>query len=126
MAERLFARANVIPVLDTVPREFLGEGGLLTGIALENVKTKKTSLLSCAGAFIAIGRVPNSNFAGDVLPRDGSGHFLGIPPDFVSTPVPGIFLAGDCQDRAYRQAIVAAGAGCKAALCAEKWLRGGD
>jgi thioredoxin reductase (NADPH) len=104
--------------------EILGDetGKKVGGVILRNCLTEQISHLPCAAIFVAIGQVPNSDFAAGILDRDEDGFFLGIPPDYGTTAAPGIFLAGDCQDRTHRQAIVAAGAGCKAALSAERWL----
>jgi thioredoxin reductase (NADPH) len=124
MVTRALGTANIVPVWHAIPEEIhgSGDGKKVTAITLRHLLTGETSHLSCAALFLAIGQLPNSDFAGGVLERDGDGFFLGTPPDHVGTSVPGIFVAGDCQDRTHRQAIVAAGAGCRAALQAEKWL----
>jgi thioredoxin reductase (NADPH) len=72
--------------------------------------------------FIAIGHVPNTKpFAGQ-LDMDEEGYFVPSGENTVNTNVPGVYVAGDCADKVYRQAITAAGMGCRAAIEAERWL----
>jgi thioredoxin reductase (NADPH) len=87
---------------------------------LKNVKTGTQSVLDCAGVFVAIGHVPNTQLFNGVLDMDESGYIN--PRKGAGTNVPGVFVAGDCADRVYRQAVTAAGMGCAAAIEAERYL----
>jgi thioredoxin reductase (NADPH) len=87
---------------------------------LKNLKTGAESILDCAGVFIAIGHGPNTNIFKGQIEMDANGFIsrkLG-----TMTNVAGVFVAGDCADNVYRQAITAAGAGCAAAIDAERFL----
>ncbi len=104
--------------------EVLGDDSGVTGVRLKSTDTGAESRLDLAGVFIAIGHKPNTElFAGQLAMRDG---YLvikgGGEGDATSTSIPGVFAAGDVADHVYRQAITSAGAGCMAALDAEKFL----
>src|SRR5512133_2923546 len=92
----------------------------ITGVKLRNVKTGADSELDCAGVFVAVGHVPNTSLFQGVIDMDAQGYI--IPKRGAETNVPGVFVAGDCSDRVYRQAITAAGMGCAAAIEAERYL----
>jgi thioredoxin reductase (NADPH) len=124
MAERTLANEKIKPVWDTVVTDILDvRQDKVTGVKLRNVKTGQERLLECAGVFVAIGHVPNTQLFKDVLDLDDAGYIL--PTKGAATRVPGVFVAGDCVDRVYRQAITAAGMGCAAAIEAERFLAGG-
>jgi thioredoxin reductase (NADPH) len=89
-------------------------------VRLKNVKTGKESVLACAGVFVAIGHVPNTQLFKGVIKMDDAGYI--IPEKGTMTNVPGVFVAGDCSDRVYRQAVTAAGMGCAAAMDVERHL----
>jgi thioredoxin reductase (NADPH) len=89
-------------------------------VRLKNLKTAKESSLDCAGVFVAIGHVPNTQLFKGVIDMDENGYI--ISKQGSTTNVPGIFVAGDCSDHVYRQAITAAGMGCAAAIDAERYL----
>jgi thioredoxin reductase (NADPH) len=121
MAQRVLAHAKIKPVWDTVVTEIKDcKLDKVTGVALKNLKTGAESVLPCAGVFVAIGHVPNTQLFKGVLAMDENGYI--IPRQGTSTNIPGVFVAGDCADHIYRQAITAAGSGCAAAIDAERFL----
>lgn len=93
----------------------------VTGVRLRNVKTGELSSVPCGAVFVAIGHLPNTEpFAGHVAMEDG---YILLPDAGRSfTTVEGVFAAGDCADHVYRQAVTAAGMGCRAAIDVERWL----
>ena len=121
MAERALNHPKIKPVWDSVVTEVLDVAkDTVTGIKLKNLKTGAESLLPCAGVFIAVGHVPNTKIFAGKITLDENGFI--IPQHGTMTNVPGVFVAGDCADHVYRQAITAAGAGCAAAIDAERFL----
>jgi thioredoxin reductase (NADPH) len=121
MAERVHAHAKIKPVWDSAVTEILDVAqDKVTGVKLKNLKTGAESILPCAGVFIAIGHGPNTDIFKGQIEMDKNGFI--IPKDGTMTNVPGVFVAGDCADQVYRQAITAAGAGCAAAIDAERFL----
>lgn len=121
MAQRALANEKIKPVWDSVVTEVLGvDQGKVSGVRLQNVHTKTESTLACAGVFVAIGHVPNTQIFKGLLDMDEHGYL--IPKRGMATNVPGVFVAGDCADRIYRQAVTAAGMGCAAAIEAERFL----
>ena len=121
MGERALANPKIRPVWDSVVTEVLDVSqGKVSGVRLKNVKTGAESVLPCAGLFVAIGHLPNTELFKGVLDMDEAGYFM--PKGGTATNVPGVFVAGDCADRVYRQAVTAAGFGCAAAIEAERYL----
>ena len=115
MAERTLANPKIKPVWDSVVTEVLDvKQDKVTGVRVKNVKTNAETVLACAGVFVAIGHVPNTQLFKGVIDMDDSGYI--IPKQGTATNVPGVFVAGDCADRVYRQAVTAAGMGCAAAI----------
>ncbi|WP_371355830.1 thioredoxin-disulfide reductase [Pseudomonas chlororaphis] len=104
--------------------EVLGDASGVTGARLRDSLTGETKELALTGVFIAIGHKPNTDlFKGQLEMRDG--YLLvkgGSEGDATATGIPGVFAAGDVADHVYRQAVTSAGAGCMAALDAEKFL----
>ncbi len=108
-------------VLNVNIKEILGDGNLVNGVRVESNGQNRTIPLS--GVFMAIGHEPSTKpFAGQIELYDDGTVKTGFTSE-TSTSVPGVFAAGDCADRVYRQAITSAGQGCKAALDAEKYLQ---
>jgi thioredoxin reductase (NADPH) len=121
MADRTLSHPKIKPVWDSVVTEVLDvKQAKVTGVRLKNVKTNAESEAPCAGVFVAVGHVPNTQLFKGVIAMDESGYI--IPKLGAATNVPGVFVAGDCADRVYRQAITAAGMGCAAAIEAERYL----
>lgn len=121
MADRVHAHQTIKPVWDSLVTEVLGVGnGSVTGVRLKNVKTGAESVLDCAGVFVAIGHTPNTEIFKGQIEMDSNGFI--IRKEGSATSVPGVFVAGDCSDPVYRQAITAAGMGCAAAIDAERFL----
>ncbi|ORX95629.1 thioredoxin reductase Trr1 [Basidiobolus meristosporus CBS 931.73] len=123
MANRLLKHSKIEVLWNTVPLEAKGDGSLLNGLILQDTKTKETRELAVNGLFYAIGHTPNTApFKGQLdLDQDG---YIKVEAGSTRTNIPGIFAAGDVQDRRYRQAITAAGSGCMAALDSLEYLEG--
>jgi thioredoxin reductase (NADPH) len=121
MADRVLGHEKIQPVWDSTVEEILGvDVDKVTGVRLKNQKTGEESSMSCAGVFVAIGLVPNTAMFKGVIDMDESGY---IQPKHGSfTNVEGVFVAGDCADKHYRQAITAAAMGCMAGIDAERYL----
>jgi thioredoxin reductase (NADPH) len=121
MLERVLSHAKITPVWDAVVTEILDTKlDKVTGVRLKNVKTGAESLLPCAGVFVAIGHIPNTQLFKGVIDMDENGYIK--PKHGTATNIPGVFVAGDCSDHVYRQAVTAAGSGCAAAMDAERFL----
>lgn len=121
MADRTLSHAKIKPIWDTAVTEILdATQDKVTGVRLKNLKTNEEKVLPCAGVFIAIGHVPNTQLFKGVLDMNENGYI--IPKRGTETNVPGVFVAGDCSDHVYRQAVTAAGLGCAAAIDAERYL----
>lgn len=125
MADRVTNHEKIEVHWDTVPLEVLAdETGNMRAARIRNVKTGDESELESKGFFIAIGHLPNTAPFADAIATDGNGYFVPEQGSQVMTRIPGVFVAGDCADHVYRQAITAAGMGCQAAIDAERWLAG--
>jgi len=119
MQDRAFKNPKISFIWDTEITEVLGENEV-TGLRLHNVKSDEESILPVQGFFLAIGHQPNTDLFKGILDMDNIGYI--VPVEHTMTNVPGIFAAGDVTDHRYRQAITAAGDGCRAAIDAERWL----
>lgn len=121
MADRTLANPKIKPVWNSVVTEILDLAkDDVTGVRLKNTVTGEESTLDCSGVFVAIGHVPNTQLFQGVVDMDENGYIK--PVRGAATNVPGVFVAGDCADHVYRQAITAAGMGCAAAIEAERYL----
>ncbi len=125
MQERLLSNPKVKPLWSSVVEQVLGDDQQgMTGVRVKNLISGETQEIEAAGMFVAIGHSPNTHFLKGQLPTNAQGY-LELTDRFTSqTHVEGVFAAGDVADPTYRQAITAAGMGCKAALDAERWLAG--
>ncbi|MBF0184815.1 MAG: thioredoxin-disulfide reductase [Magnetococcales bacterium] len=123
MQERLFANPKVHTIWNVVVEEILGDpkAGGVSGLRLKDVQTGALQELAVTGVFIAIGHTPNTTIFGDQLDKDEQGYLI-TKSHSTATNIPGVFAAGDVQDKTFRQAITAAGTGCMAALEAERYL----
>jgi thioredoxin reductase (NADPH) len=106
-------------IWNSVVEDILGDKNV-TGVLLRNLITGITTILPCAGVFVAIGHRPNTTLFAGQLEMDAKGYL--VTRDGTATSVPGVFAAGDVQDSTYRQAVTAAGTGCMAAIDAERFL----
>ena len=121
MAERTLANDKIEPVWHSEVTEVLDIAqDKVTGVRLRNNQSGDESTLDCAGLFIAIGHVPNTQLFRGVIDMNDAGYIL--PQRGQETNVAGVFVAGDCSDHVYRQAVTAAGQGCAAAIDAERYL----
>ena len=121
MQDRAFKNPKISVIWDTEITEVLGENEV-TGLRLHNVKTGEESTLPVQGFFLAIGHQPNTDLFKGILDLDKVGYI--VPVEHTMTNIPGVFAAGDVTDHRYRQAVTAAGDGCRAAIDAERWLEG--
>jgi thioredoxin reductase (NADPH) len=123
MAERTVSHPKITVLWNTVPTAVLaGAEGTMEAVQVRDTVDGSERTLAAKGFFIAIGHLPNSQpFAGQ-LPLDENGYFVPAAGSQVRTALPGVYVAGDCADHVYRQAITAAGMGCQAAIEAERWL----
>ena len=119
MQDRAFKNPKISFIWDTDVIEVLGEDAM-TGLRLRNVKTGEESVLPVQGLFLAIGHKPNTDLFKGVIEMDKAGYI--VPIEHTMTNIPGVFAAGDVTDHRYRQAVTAAGDGCRAAIDLERWL----
>ncbi len=123
MQQRALDHPKVQVEWNSVPLEVLGDDKAgVTGLKLKDTQTSETRELPVSGMFLAIGHTPNTAFLGGQLPTDEKGYLKLADPYRSTTEIDGAFAAGDVVDSVYRQAITAAGMGCKAAIDAERWL----
>lgn len=113
LQERAFSNPKVRFIWDSTVEAVLGSDKV-TGVTVKNLKTGETSTLDVDGVFPYIGHIPNSWLFKDVLDLDENGYIMA--DDRTRTKIPGVFAAGDVVDHVYRQAVTAAGEGCKAAM----------
>ncbi|GMG04959.1 unnamed protein product [[Candida] boidinii] len=121
MQKRVKSNPKLEILFETVSLEAKGDGRFLTSLNIQNVKTKETRDLEVNGLFYAIGHTPATQVFKGQLETDEDGY-IKTTPGTAATSIPGIFAAGDVQDKKYRQAITSAGTGCMAALEAEHFV----
>ncbi|MEM8737852.1 MAG: FAD-dependent oxidoreductase [Planctomycetota bacterium] len=121
MQERAHKNDKIEIMWNTEITDVLGDEKI-TGVKLINNQTQEESEMELGGLFMAIGHTPITGFLDGQLPADDAGYLLLDDPYRSTTEIPGVFLAGDVADHVYRQAVTAAGMGCKAAIDAERWL----
>ncbi len=121
MQEKASKNPKIDFTWDSIPDEILDVNqGKVTGVRIRNLRTSAVMERPVDGIFIAIGHTPNTQVFRDLMEMDELGYIK--THDGTKTSVPGVFAAGDVQDRVYRQAITAAGSGCMAAMDAERFL----
>jgi thioredoxin reductase (NADPH) len=119
MQDRAFANEKIEFVWDSAVEEILGNGSV-SGVRLRNLKTDEATELDAGGVFVAIGHTPNTSLFEDQLELQNG--YIVVDEPTTQTSVEGVFACGDVVDFTYRQAITAAGMGCKAAIDAERYL----
>jgi thioredoxin reductase (NADPH) len=123
MADRATSHPKIEMVWDSAPVAVEGvEAGSVSGLRIKNLKSGVESTLDIKGVFVAIGHIPNTGAFASAVETDDGGYFKPVLGSQVQTSTPGVYVAGDCADHVYRQAITAAGMGCQAAIEAERWL----
>ncbi|MGZ4147286.1 MAG: thioredoxin-disulfide reductase [Actinomycetota bacterium] len=121
MQDRVMANPKIGVTWNAVLEEIVGDDAV-TGVRLRDVRTDETSEVATDGVFMAIGHTPNTSlFQGQLELANG---YVVVREPTTRTSVPGVFAAGDVTDVIYRQAVTAAGQGCKAAIDAERFLGG--
>jgi len=123
MQDRVFENSKIEVLWNSAITDMCGEPnkGGLTSVKIQDTLTNKISDLKCDGVFVAIGHKPNSDLFLDQLKLDETGYII-TKGDSSITSIKGVFAAGDIHDTRYRQAVTAAGSGCKAALDAEHYI----
>lgn len=119
MQEKVKANNKIAFMMNTQVREIFGENKV-TGIKLFNSKTEQITDIGCDGVFVAIGHKPNTGIFQGILDMDQKGYLK--KQEYTFSPISGVFIAGDVTDFRYRQAVTAAGEGCKAAIDVERFL----
>jgi thioredoxin reductase (NADPH) len=123
MADRATSHPKIEMVWNSVPVAVEGVAeGAVSGLRIRNVNNDVESVLPIKGLFVAIGHQPNTAAFASALVTDGQGYLKPAAGSQVRTHIPGVYVAGDCADHVYRQAVTAAGMGCQAAIEVERWL----
>ena len=123
LQKRLFAKENINIIWNNVISEILGDENGVNSLEIKAKNSEKTEIIKVEGVFIAIGHSPSTEPFKGVLEMDQEGYIIAQKPGTSITNIEGVFAAGDCVDKIYRQAVTAAGMGCMAALDAEKWIQ---
>lgn len=121
--DRLFKNPKISVIWNAEVQEIVGTDAppSVTGLKLRDTQTNVTSEMAVEGLFIAIGHTPMSEVFKDQLETDSEGYLI-AKPNSTATAIPGVFAAGDVQEKVFRQAVTAAGQGCMAAIEAERFL----
>ncbi|HVS38960.1 MAG TPA: thioredoxin-disulfide reductase [Gemmataceae bacterium] len=123
MQARALENPKITPKWNTVVEEVLGDDKRgVTGVRLKSTVGAPSETLEASGMFLAIGHTPNTDFLAGQLELESNGYVKWTKPQRTCTSVEGVFAAGDVADSYYKQAVTSAGAGCMAALDAERWL----
>ena len=120
LSDALTAKANVEAIFSSVVDEYLHENGELTGMVIRNTETGEKRTLTCDGAFLAVGLVPENEAFAEFVQLDERGYF--DIDEHCATKTPGVFVAGDCRRKNIRQVTTAAGDGAVAAMAACRYL----
>ena len=120
MADRALAHPKIKFVWNSVVTEVLGQNEV-EGVKVQDVINNTSSTIPCKGYFAALGHVPNTQLFKEFIELNEAGYIKLLGSSSYTT-LEGVFAAGDCADHVYRQAVTAAGMGCKAAIDAERWL----
>lgn len=123
MVKRVKSDPKIEILYDSAVHEIKGDGKRVSEVVIKNLKTGDQRSLAVNALYWAVGHIPQTNFLDkNQIEMDGQGYIVLKNHPTTDTSVPGVFAAGDCADHIYRQAVVAAGAGSKAALDAERFL----
>ncbi|MEX2533565.1 MAG: FAD-dependent oxidoreductase, partial [Nitriliruptoraceae bacterium] len=125
MVDRARANPKIEFVTNVAIDSINGANGLMSSVTITDVNTNETRQIAADGLFLAIGHIPNTWLFKDVLTCDDEGYLIVDEPS-TRTNIGGVFACGDVIDHTYRQAITAAGTGCRAAIDAERWLSDQD
>lgn len=123
MQQRVINDPAIKIIYNSTISQIKGDGKKVIGVTIQNTETHANAELATDGVFISIGAKPNSALLAGQITLDSHGYIV-AHEDTSATSIPGIFVAGDVHDYKYKQAIVAAGQGCKAALDAQRYLEG--
>jgi len=121
MQDRLFKNPKIEVIWDSALEEITGDGKVVTGVKIKNLKTGQVTDKKVDGVFVAIGHKPSTDLFKGQVDMDADGY-IKTKPDSTQTNIPGVFAAGDVKDKVFRQAITAAGMGCMSALEADKYI----
>ena len=123
LQKRLFEKDNVKILWNNVVDEIKGNESGVNSLKLSSTISHETEIINVEGVFVAIGHSPSTDAFRGAINMDDEGYIIAQKPGTSLTNIDGVFAAGDCVDKIYRQAVTAAGMGCMAALDAEKWLQ---
>jgi len=123
LQKRLFEKENVKIIWNNVVDEIKGDESGVNSLKLSSTISKEKEIINVEGVFVAIGHSPSTEAFRGTIDMDDEGYIIAQKPGTSLTNIDGVFAAGDCVDKIYRQAVTAAGMGCMAALDAEKWLQ---
>ncbi len=119
MQERARKNPKIDFLMESDVIDVLGDNAV-TGVLVRNIRTGEKMELPTQGVFLAIGHQPNTDLFKGIIHTDKVGYI--VPVEHTMTNIPGVFAAGDVTDHRYRQAVTAAGDGCRAAMDLERWL----